>query len=208
MRYISFLTFRTFFSNISNLFRNSMKDVFCTPREEKKEWTWLMRVVTCKRVTRTITILQQSPWKTIVLPQNKVALGPIRRVLWSPSFGSCCHPQKAFDRTWVKMWVQKLLTYVKSQQYKEKCRSSWNEYWWSYSLMAAQNITAVTPSKRWIHFRLSFLWPPTSKSLYTSPLFLFSPTGLPNHTHQLIRPLSTKHSRARRIDIAQSNMGI
>lgn len=24
------LTFRTFFSNISNLFRNSMKEVFCT----------------------------------------------------------------------------------------------------------------------------------------------------------------------------------
>lgn len=51
--------------------------------------------------------------------------------------------------------------------------------WGSYSLTAAQNITAVTPSNRWIHFLLSFLWPPTSKSLYTSPLFLFSPTGLP-----------------------------
>lgn len=48
----------------------------------------------------------------------------------------------------------------------------------TYSLMAAQNITAVTPSKRWIHFLLSFLWPPTSYNLYTSPLFLLSPTGL------------------------------
>lgn len=51
----------------------------------------------------------------------------------------------------------------------------------SYSLIAAQNITAETPSNRWIHFLLSFLWPPTSKSLYTSPLFLCSPTGLPKH---------------------------
>lgn len=46
--------------------------------------------------------------------------------------------------------------------------------------MAAQNITAVTPSNRWIHFLLSFLCPPTSYNLYTSPLFLFSPTGLQN----------------------------
>ena len=46
--------------------------------------------------------------------------------------------------------------------------------------MATQNITAETPSNKWIHFLLSFLWPPTSKSLWTSPLFLFSPTGLQN----------------------------
>lgn len=36
---------------------------------------------------------------------------------------------------------------------------------WSYPLSATQKIMAVTSSKQWIHFFLSDLWPPTSKSL-------------------------------------------
>ncbi len=36
---------------------------------------------------------------------------------------------------------------------------------WSYSLMATQNIMAVTSSKQWIHFLRSDLCPPTSNNL-------------------------------------------
>jgi len=35
----------------------------------------------------------------------------------------------------------------------------------SYSLMATMNMMAVTPSKQWIHFLRSDLWPPTSNIL-------------------------------------------
>lgn len=41
---------------------------------------------------------------------------------------------------------------------------------WSYSLMATQNIMAVTSSKQWIHFFLSDLCPPTSNNLQGQPM--------------------------------------
>lgn len=36
---------------------------------------------------------------------------------------------------------------------------------WSYSLREAKNMSDVTFSKQWIHFRLSDFWPPTSTIL-------------------------------------------
>ena len=44
--------------------------------------------------------------------------------------------------------------------------SSWRT--WSYSLIATQNIIAVTSSKQWIHFLRSDLCPPTSNNLKTN----------------------------------------
>ena len=42
---------------------------------------------------------------------------------------------------------------------------------WSYSLIATQNMIAVTSSKQWIHFLRSDLWPPTSNNLKQSHAF-------------------------------------
>lgn len=38
----------------------------------------------------------------------------------------------------------------------------------SYALRAPQKMMQVTPSKQWIHFFLSDLWPPTSNILSTT----------------------------------------
>lgn len=38
----------------------------------------------------------------------------------------------------------------------------------SYALRAPQKMMQVTPSKQWIHFFLSDLWPPTSNILFTT----------------------------------------
>lgn len=45
----------------------------------------------------------------------------------------------------------------------------------SYALRAPQKMMQVTPSKQWIHFFLSDLWPPTSNILFTTEKHNVSP---------------------------------
>lgn len=196
---------------MSNLFRNSMKDVFCTPKNsninglneyykhlscQKKLWRQKnVKTQTNKQVEKKTS--KHGCFKT----QSNSSLVSIIRFLlsssksvWSYLKSKFQHPHFCLIKVKSRMpgLGSSLLNNTFNCHYVIDIDDDLHKLKWrsSYSLIAAQNITAETPSNRWIHFLLSFLCPPTSKSLYTSPLFLFSPTGLPNHSHYQIVELS------------------
>lgn len=97
----STLTFRTFFSKISNLLRKSINDVFCTRNRTREK-----SLSSCELRKENYQI--KYTWSLImqkIKPQNTLVSKPTQKVPWSPSFGSSVHPQKVFDHTWKQLSV-------------------------------------------------------------------------------------------------------